>query len=326
MKLKIILFLLFFASVKFAFAANAATPAGQPSDQQISGFSLAGYEDKGKKSWDIAGKSAEIFNDVVQLQEVSGNLYGKEQNVNLTSKTGNFNKDNGKVHLEKDVVITTSEGAKLTTNSMDWDRKNELVTTDERVNIEKGNMNITAVGARGEPSLKKVSLAKDVQLDINPATTPEQAAQMDLKEKITVTCDGQLTVDYEKNIATFTDNVKVEKPDIIIYSDVMDLYFTPKKKDSGDEGKADEAQKAVVEGENVSEEKPAKEGKEPDIMGNSSIERIVARGNVKIIRGENTSFSQEAVYNAIDKKIVLTGRPKLVFYTTEDLKNASLGN
>ena len=31
------------------------------SDQQISDFSLAGYGEKGKKTWDLSGKSADIF-------------------------------------------------------------------------------------------------------------------------------------------------------------------------------------------------------------------------------------------------------------------------
>ena len=129
-----------------------------------------------------------------------------------------------------------------------------------------------------------------------------QKSEMDIKDKITVTCDGSLTIDYEKNIATFNENVKVERPDLIIYSDIMDLYFSSKKAGSPDLDKT------------------------PNIMGNNKIEKIVARGNVKIVRGENTSFSQEAIYNAGDKTIVLTGRPKLVFYSTEDFKNASFGN
>lgn len=293
-------FVLFFLIVSRSFGANA--PVSQISDQQVSDFSLAGYEDKGKKSWDISGKSADIFDNIVKLKEVSGNLYGKEENVNLTSKTGDFNKDDGRVHLEKDVVITTSKGAKLTTNSMDWDRKNQLVTTPDRVNIEKANMNITAIGAHGEPDLKKVSLTKDVRLDINPSTALTKSDDIDVKEKITVTCDGSLTIDYEKNIATFNENVKVERPDLIITSDIMDLYFIAKKTER------------------------LKTDKTPEIMGNNSIDKIVARGNVKIVRGENTSFSEEAIYNATDKKIVLSGKPRLVFYSTEDFKNASFGN
>ncbi len=58
---------------------------------------------------------------------------------------------------------------------------------------------------------------------------------------------------------------------------------------------------------------------------NSSIDKIIARGNVKIVRGENISYSDEAIYSGTDKKIVLSGKPKLVIYSAEDI-NASFGN
>jgi len=97
--------------------------AQQESDQQISDFSLAGYGEKGTKSWDLSGKSADIFDNTVKLKDVVGNLYGKEEDVNLTAARGDFDKQDGRVHLEQDVVITTSSGARLTTDSLDWDRK-----------------------------------------------------------------------------------------------------------------------------------------------------------------------------------------------------------
>jgi len=285
------------------------------SDQQISDFSLTGYGEKGKKSWDLSGKSADIFNEVVKLKKVVGNLYGKEENINLTAERGDFNKNDGKVHLEQDVVITTSSGTKMTTDSLDWDRKNQLVTTKDPVNIQRDNMVIVAQGAKGETNLKKVNLEKDVRLDINPALAKENQSDTVSKdevnpankEKIIITCDGPLEVDYDKNIATFNNNVKVDRQDTVIYSDKMDVYFIVSNK----------------------EEKTAKENSEvnknQELM-NSKIDKIVARGNVKVVRGENVSYSDEAIYSAKDKKLVLTGKPKLIISSTESIGNASFGN
>jgi LPS export ABC transporter protein LptC len=298
MSLKNFSFILVFFLLSFNSAFGAVAPEPQESDQQISDFSLSGYGDKGKKSWDISGKSADIFTEVVKLKDVDGNLYDKEENVNLTAKKGDFNKSDGKVHLEEDVVITTAGGAKLTTDSMDWDRKNQLVSTNDKVNINKDNITIVGMGAHGEPNLNKVALNKDVRVDINPATANGNDSV--LKDKVVITCDGELIVDYEKNIASFYDNVKVERPDLTIYSDKMDLYFV-----RGSTGPA---------------------ANQTDKSMASSIDRIVASGNVKIVRGENISYSQEAEYKALDKKIILSGRPKLVFYSTGELKDASFGN
>ena len=157
-------FFLFFSDTFASFSSEVPL-------QQISDFSLSGYEDKGRKSWDISGKSADVFTEVVKLKDISGNLYAEGENVNLTARKGDFNKSEDKVYLEDNVVITTSKGAKLTTDSMDWDRKNKLVTTEDKVNINRDNINISGIGALGEPNLNKVSLNKDIRVDISPLPT-----------------------------------------------------------------------------------------------------------------------------------------------------------
>lgn len=281
----------------------AAEQAAGESDQQISEFSLSGYGEKGKKSWDLSGESADIFTEVVKLKTVVGNLYGEQEDIKLTADAGDFNKTDGKVHLEKNVVITTTTGTRLTTDSLDWDRKNQLVTTNDKVNIERENMVTTGTGAVGQMALKQVSLQKDVKVDILPQD--KGGSSVDVKEKTVITCDGPLEIDYEKNIAVFNNNVHVKRPDSDIYSDKMDVYFIP----------------------DANEDKASKDNepeKTPGFMG-AKIDKIIARGNVKVMKQDNISYSDEAVYSALDKKLVLTGRPKLILYSTEGL-NASFGN
>lgn len=291
-----VVFLTFVTSNAFVQEQNT-----QSSDQQINDFSLAGFGQRGKKTWDISGKSADIFTDVVKLKDITGNLYGEQEQIKLTAERGDFNKAEGKVHLEENVVVTTSSGAKLTTDTLDWDRKKQIVTTQDEVNIEKENMVTNAVGAVAQPNLNKVTLQKDVTVKINPAANESQTAAL-AGNKIIITCAGPMAIDYEKNIATFNNNVKVDRADSQIYSDILEVYF------------------------NASDKKDASETKQDSMITGSKIEKIVARGNVKIIRGENISYSQEAVYEALTKKITLSGAPKLIIYSTEDLQNASAGN
>lgn len=106
--------------------------------------------------------------------------------------------------------------------------------------------------------------------------------------KTVITCDGNLNIDYEKSIAVFNDNVKVKDARGEILSDKMEVYFDTKTK---------------------------------------GIIKIIAKGNVKITRDENESFSDEAIYTVADRKITLTGRPKLILYSEEGLSdNAPFGN
>ena len=202
---KIVLFFafLFFTGVCMATPSKEVktTPVAKDaneSDQQIGDFSLSGFGDQGKKSWDLAGKSADIFNDVVKLKEVVGNHYADKDKINLTADNGNFNKTSGVVHLQDNVIITTSSGAKLTTDSLDWDRKQQMVSTMDKVNLSRADMNLSGEGAKGQTVLKQIVLEKNVRLDIQPVDK-----QKNTKEKIVIVCDGPLDIDYEKNIAIF---------------------------------------------------------------------------------------------------------------------------
>lgn len=288
--LTLVLILVFlFCSVLYA-----QEQSNQESDQQINDFSLVGYGEKGKKTWDLTAKSADIFPHTVKLNDLVGNLYGEKEDIKLTSDRGDFDKVAGNVHLEQNVVITTSSGARLTTNSLDWNRENEIITTQDLVNIEKENLFTTAFGATGQPDLNKVILEKDVTVKINPVTENQSEQEVVKKDKIVITCDGPLQIDYEKNIATFNDNVKVDTEDVEIYGDIMYVYFLMSDKD---EAESDEA---------------------PRVMG-TQIKKIITQGNVKIVRGDNLCYSDEAIYTALDKKITLLGRPKLIIYSTEDI-------
>jgi LPS export ABC transporter protein LptC len=273
--------------------------------QQMSDFSLSGFGDRGKKSWDIAGKSADIGTEVIKLNDIIGNFYGDQDNVRLTAENGNFNRREGSIHLQDDVVVTTSSGARMTTDVLDWDRKRQIVQTDSAVQLQKNNMVITGQGAKGFPDLNKLNLDKDVKVRIDE--TPASEAAKNGMQKIVITCDGSLQVDYQKNIATFNNNVRVVTADGVITSDQMELYFKAQSAPGGQEGAT------------------ARQSLDDLSSAGSKIERILARGNVTITRGPNVSYSEEAVYSALENKITLSGRPKLVIYSTEGL-NAPVRN
>ncbi|MCX5714340.1 MAG: hypothetical protein NT033_05935, partial [Candidatus Omnitrophica bacterium] len=172
--------------------------------------------------------------------------------------------------------------------------------TPDKVNIVKENMITTATGAKGQPNLNKVTLEKDVTVKINSTPDPKQAMDMLAMNQIIITCDGPLEVDYQHNVATFNNNVTADKGDAVIYCDSMDIYFN-NTKDKG-APKTDKPQSTVLSG--------------------NKIDKILAKGNVKIVKGQNVSFSDEALYTAVDQKIVLKGKPKLVIYSTTDFKQA----
>jgi len=266
--------------------------------QQMADFSLSGFAEKGRKNWDLTGKQADITAEVIKLNNIESNFYGEQENMKLTAERGDFDRLKGSLHLEKDVIITTSSGARLTTNSLNWDRKEQLVSTVDPVNIVKGGVIIDGLGARANTGLNVVNLEKDIKVQIDNSVSDGAAKQ----GKVEINCEGPLEIDYQKNLAVFNTNVKVQTSDGLIESDIMEIYFLSGK---GKKNESAEAQGVDFNG--------------------AKIDKIIARGNVKITRGQNVSFSEEAVYLSRERKITLTGRPKLVIYSAEGF-NASPGN
>jgi LPS export ABC transporter protein LptC len=294
-----IFFFMLWLAMPAAGQSAADTARSDAQKQQMSDFSLSGFGDRGKKTWDIAGKSADIGAEIIRLNDIVSNFYGEKETVRLTAQTGNFNRREGNIHLQDDVVVTTSSGVRMTSDDLDWDRKRQIVQTGSPVQVQKSNMVITGQGAKGFPDLNKIDLDKNVQVRIDGSAVPE--ASRTAFQKIVITCDGPLQVDYQKNIATFNENVRVVTADGVIAGDQMELYFTAHA--GGGEASVDDM----------------------SAMAGSKIERILARGNVTITRGQNVSYSDQAVYSALENKITLLGRPRLVIYSSEGL-NAPVGN
>lgn len=253
--------------------AKKETRAPEPSEeevamegeQKIMSFSLAGYEEGGKKKWEVEGKSADVMADVVNLTEVEAKTYGEETNVTLVADRGTFNRTSSDVHLESNVVATSTEGTTLTTDVLNWKNNEERVYTDKFVKVTREGMETTSTGAEAHPNLKEVEFKKDVKVVTG-------------KPQTVITCDGPMEVDYGKNFAVFDNKVKVEDERGQLYCDKATAYYDSKMR---------------------------------------QITKVVAQGNVKIVRGGSWTFSDEAVYLAKEEKIILTGSPKVVIYPEE---------
>jgi len=102
------------------------------------------------------------------------------------------------------------------------------------------------------------------------------------KKKTVITCDGEAHFDYKDNQAYFDKNVKVVSDDGNIDADRITVYLDVTTK---------------------------------------KVKEIVAEGNVRIMRGENITYSDKATYVEAEKKIVLTGQPKLVIVQEGEVKD-----
>lgn len=196
----------------------AAEATGTPADV-ISTFTLEGHSNDGRRKWQVQGQTANLLTETVELSPVSATSFG-ETDLHLTSKQGSFNKMSRNVHLEKDVVVTTSDGARLTTNSFDWMAQRETGTTSDWVTVTRPGMEVVGKGAIGYPKLKRVRLQREITVTL----LAQDGAQT------VVTCEGPMEVDYKHLKARFWRNVQVRDPKGFIQCDRMDVALESQNK------------------------------------------------------------------------------------------------
>jgi LPS export ABC transporter protein LptC len=187
------------------------------SGERVQSFSLSGFSDSGKKTWDMQGKTADIFSDIIDLSDIQADSYGDNVKVNLKADKGAFNRKTNDIKLTDNVRVVTDEGTTLLTEVLFWDAKDQFIYTQEPVFIKRDDMDIYGKGALAKPNLNIVQLDQDVRLDISDPSA-------------LITCDGPLEIDYENNIAYFHNNVKMVDGDTTINTDKATAYFDPKQR------------------------------------------------------------------------------------------------
>ncbi|MFH1854682.1 MAG: LPS export ABC transporter periplasmic protein LptC [Candidatus Omnitrophota bacterium] len=249
-------------------------------EQKIDGFSLVQYDDGGGKKWEMNGRSAELEGDKVKIDAVSLLSSNNQTFLKLKAKEGEFDKVEKIVYLQNNVVMKSSDGTMLTTDSLNWDAGTKNVFTEDPVNIKKSDFEVSGKGAQVDLENKIAELREDVTANIESLPSGYSRSGVDpsaLSEtgdlRTTITCDGPLEINYNKNKAVFLNNVKIEDIQGNILADRIDVYFN---------------------------------------KGTKRIRCVVARGNVKIINGENVTYSEKAIYLVEEGRVVLPNRPKLV--------------
>lgn len=200
-------------------AVTARTDEKEETMHKVYSFSFSKYTPTGEKEIDIEGDSANILAKTVQLMNVVAKAYAEETPVTITSDEGQYDKEANIVHLQKNVVATTEDGARLLTEELNIHPSEKKVETPVEAEVKKDNINIDGTGAAGDSLLKKVKFKKNVTVVIKDSE--EGGANPTI-----ITCDGPLDIDYERNIAHFQKNVVARDGRGTLKADLMDVYYS----------------------------------------------------------------------------------------------------
>jgi LPS export ABC transporter protein LptC len=260
---------------------------------KIYNFTFTKYTSDGERELEIEGDSANIFSNIVNLNNVIAKAYAEESPVTITADNGVFDRSTSKVHLKKNVVATTDEGARLLSPSLDIDPPAKVVETEDEVEVKKENIDIMGTGAKGDSRLRQVKFHKNVTvviqsedaadpLGIDAKAKRKKTDKSGERSRTVITCDGPLDIDYENNIAHFYNNVIVVDKRGRLLADKMDVYYNDNRK---------------------------------------GVQKIVAAGNVVIENPDgNTTYSDNVIYLAEEGRVILGGDPEAAYYPNSDFE------
>ena len=193
-----------------------------------------------------------------------------------------------------DTIDIKSDKAKLDKRNMDVYLKDHVRVSDKKgvvlhsdaLNWKKSSNNVstdTKVDIEKKKSIKVNAVGMDADTALNKVKFKKNVkANLFRKgDVIKINCDGPLNVDYNKGVAVFNKNVVVDSAQGKMFAHKATVYFDPKK---------------------------------------SVVVKIIAEGDVKVIRDDNVTFSERAVYLAEEGKIMLKGKPRLVIFSKEKSK------
>ncbi len=120
-------------------AASRAEMVSESQNQRLQKFSLTGFDEKGKKFWNLEGDAAKI--------------------------------DPGQtVYLDQNVTLKLKDDTVVKTNHVQWSQNGGLLKTDAEVFVDHQNVKVHGTGAIGRPNESFIQLNHHIQMVINPST------------------------------------------------------------------------------------------------------------------------------------------------------------
>jgi LPS export ABC transporter protein LptC len=123
-------------------------------------------ETKGKrKEWELRAKSGQHFlqDDYTTLNDLNVIFYGEGgRTVTMTGGKGAM-KGRKEIEVSDHVVITSSDGYRVTTNSLHYDAQRKQIFNDDPVVLEGKGVRVKGIGVLVDLQTKKLSILRKVE-------------------------------------------------------------------------------------------------------------------------------------------------------------------
>jgi LPS export ABC transporter protein LptC len=156
---------------KSSFDANA--PSGELPDQEASDFNMS-ETDQGRVEWKLYAQHASVYNarSVVIARGVRVDFFDEhgERSSTLTSREGELNQIRHDMSVKGDVVVQTTDGVRLTTQSLKFLNDAQKIVSDEFVRIDRHGDVLTGYGFESDPNLRHYEFKHEVRATVRTAS------------------------------------------------------------------------------------------------------------------------------------------------------------
>ena len=121
------------------------TPKAPPVQERIDPPTVMEYEGNviseeknGVKVWELTADRIvmDSTTQMAEIENVKGKFFQEDGKVlEITGKSGSYNQQTKDVHVEGEVVVIDGDGAKLTSENLDWKGSEEKITATKDVKI-----------------------------------------------------------------------------------------------------------------------------------------------------------------------------------------------
>lgn len=143
-------------------------PSGKEKEEplllEVQGVHLVGWDEEGRKSWELQADSGKQFVNQMILTQVKIKLLekgklasgGEADRVVVEIRTSNLLFE-GKVKL-----ISYIDGAELLSSNLEWIASENKLLTEERVVFKRGNLITEGWGLVADPELGQIEIKREV--------------------------------------------------------------------------------------------------------------------------------------------------------------------
>lgn len=137
--------------------ANPMRSQGEMPDQEVTDFVLT-ETDAGHPQWTLYAKWAATYTarNVVVARDIRVDFFDERgaRSSELTARDGEIQQATRDMTARGNVVLRTTEGTRMTTEELHFGNREQLITSDRLVRVERQGDTLEGVGFSSDPNLK----------------------------------------------------------------------------------------------------------------------------------------------------------------------------